>query len=139
LNERQNRSVVDALEKHDGVDVLTAPEITTESDRPCQVQAIDITNMVSGGPGGFANQPLPMGQVMDIVPHVSADRRSIKLTITGSVTEFVGYEDPATVTNRSGKRLPKGWAIPHLRLRQFTATVSVPDAQTLVLGSSPVP
>ena len=77
--------------------------------------------------------------MVDIIPRLAADGHAVELTMIGTVSEFVGYEDPATVTNKAGKPMPKNWAIPHFRNRQFTATVSVENAQTLVLGSGPVP
>ena len=63
----------------------------------------------------------------------------MELTVCGVEQEFVGYEDPATVTSSNGKPMPKGWAIPHFRQRQFSANVPVGNGQTLVLGGGPVP
>ncbi len=146
----QIKSAIEKLERQQGVDLLTAPEVTTESGRQCQIQAVSIENVVVGPPPAPTNSnsgnlpyknplTLSFGPVMDVIPHVSANRREINLTVIGSVTEFVGYEDPATVTNKDGKTLPKNWAIPRLRTRNFHAHVTVTNGQTLVLGAAPVP
>ena len=147
LSDTRYQSTLKKLEQQDGVDILTAPEVTTESGRQCQIQAVDVNNISIGGslsgransPDNFTNKSMPFGPVLDMIPRVSSDRRKIELTIVASVTEFVGYEDPATVTNNHGKRMPKGWAIPHLRLRQFRANLAIENAQTMALGSSLVP
>ena len=121
LSEPQFRVAVQALEQRDGVDLLTAPEITTESGRQAQIQAVDIQTIVTGNNantggngGGFAGvqsgvnspivnqpvliqpttQPIPFGPVLDVVPYVSADEFSVQMTIIPTVTEFIGYDDP---------------------------------------------
>src|SRR5262249_11847791 len=120
LSADQFKSALNKLEQQDGVDILTAPEVTTESMRQCEVQAVDMMNVIVGPPtanGQPTASPssnffqLASGPVVDVIPHVSADLRAIHLTIKGTVTEFVGYENPATVTNSNGKPMPKGWAI----------------------------
>ena len=121
LSEPQFRVAVQALEQRDGVDLLTAPEVTTESGRQAQIQAVDIQTIVTGNQantggngGGFAGvqsgvnspivnqpiliqpqtQPIPFGPTLDVVPYVSADEFSVQMTIIPTVTEFIGYDDP---------------------------------------------
>ncbi|HWY78615.1 MAG TPA: hypothetical protein VN281_23575, partial [Verrucomicrobiae bacterium] len=120
LTDPQFRMVVHALEQRDGVDLMTAPEITTESGRQAQMQAVDIQAIVIGNNfqnqqnnsfGGVQNgvntpivsqpiqiqpvtQLLPFGPVLDVIPYVSADEFSIQMTIIPTVTEFIGYDDP---------------------------------------------
>ncbi len=120
LTDPQFRMVVHALEQRDGVDLMTAPEVTTESGRQAQMQAVDIQAIVVGNNfqnqqnnsfGGVQNgvntpivsqpiqiqpvtQLLPFGPVLDVIPYVSADEYSIQMTIIPTVTEFIGYDDP---------------------------------------------
>ena len=49
LSETQFHSTIKKLEQQDGVDLLTAPEVTTEMGRQVQVQAVDITTLIVGG------------------------------------------------------------------------------------------
>jgi type II secretory pathway component GspD/PulD (secretin)/tetratricopeptide (TPR) repeat protein len=120
LTDPQFKMVVHALEKRDGVDLMTAPEVTTESGRQAQMQAVDVQAIVIGNNfnnqqnnsfGGVQNgvntpivsqpiqiqpqtQLLPFGPVLDVIPYVSADEFSIQMTIIPTVTEFIGYDDP---------------------------------------------
>lgn len=117
LTDPQFRLVLRALEQRDGVDVLTAPEVTTVSGRQAQIQAVDIRTIVTGtdanqtasgggnngvngttGGGGVGTiiqpttQALPFGPVLDVIPYVSADGFTVQLTIIPTVTEFIGYD-----------------------------------------------
>ena len=145
LTDTQFAATIKKLEQHDGVDILTGPEVTTESGRQCQIQAVDInTILIGGSPPGTTNGPRALtniltGPVADFVPRVSRGANKIDLKVIGTVTEFVGYENPATITNQNGKPMPKNWAIPRFRVRQFSSTVPVPNAQTFVLGAAPMP
>jgi general secretion pathway protein D len=122
LTDPQFRVVVRALEQRTGVDLLSAPKVTTLSGRQTQIAVVDIVTIVSGvdlnqqagqttaaqaqqalttaaaGVVGttveFITQPLPFGPVLDVVPYVSADGFTIQMTIIPSITEFLGYDDP---------------------------------------------
>ena len=145
LTDTQFAATIKKLEQRDGVDILTSPEVTTESGRQCQIQAVDInTILIGGSPPGTTNGPRALtniltGPIVDLVPRVSRGANKIDLKVIGTVTEFVGYENPATVTNQNGKPMPKNWAIPRFQVRQFSSTVTVTNAQTFVLGAAPVP
>ncbi len=120
LTDPQFKLAIQALEQRDGVDELNAPEITTESGRQAQIQAVDVQTIVTGqqittsqtgGVSGVANginspivqpvpqnnyttQPLPFGPVLDVIPYVSADEFSVQMTLIPTITEFIGYDDP---------------------------------------------
>jgi general secretion pathway protein D len=120
LSQPQFRVAMQALEKRGGVDLLTAPEVTTESGRQAEITAVDIQAIVTGnqanatGGGGFGgvqsgvNSPIvnqaitvnpqtslqPFGPVLDVIPYVSADEFSVQMTIIPTITEFIGYDDP---------------------------------------------
>jgi general secretion pathway protein D len=103
--------------------------------------------------GGGGNAPLgttinpqttviPEGPILDIVPYVSADGYTVKMTILPTLIQFVGYDDPgpfaviaqggagSTVANPLVAQLP----LPRLRSRQVLTSVVVWDGQTVVLG-----
>ncbi len=147
LTRPQFDSVIKALEERDGMDELTAPEVTTESGRQAQVQSVDIQTVVVGPcPTNIAQLatnpiqtvPLPFGPSVDVVASVSNDGYSIEVTAIAAITEFLGYEVP-----RKGGGNPEiikvptkpvSVAVPVIRLREMTARAAVYDGQTLVLG-----
>ncbi|MDB6125900.1 MAG: Type and secretion system protein [Pedosphaera sp.] len=165
LTDPQFRVAIHALQQRDGVDLLTAPDVTTESGRQAQMQAVDIQTIVTGvdvntqggnatpagGVGGtviqntvpvanYTIEPLPFGPVLDVIPYVSADEYSVQMTIIPTVTEFIGYDNPgqfvpqAAAATASGTSLTAQLPLPHFRMRQVTTSVTVWDAQTVVLG-----
>jgi type II secretory pathway component GspD/PulD (secretin)/tetratricopeptide (TPR) repeat protein len=122
LTDPQFRLVIRALEQRTGVDLLSAPRVTTVSGRQTQIATVDIVTVVTGvdlnqqagggagqqqvvTPGAFAGgvigttiqpntQPLPFGPVLDVIPYVSADGYTIQMTIIPTLTQFLGYDDP---------------------------------------------
>lgn len=139
----QFNSMIKALEERGGVDELTVPEITTESGRQAQVQAVDIQTVVVGpcptnNNGRPQTETLPFGPTVDLIPTVSNDGYSIEVKAIATVTEFLGYEVPRKgggspevmkVPNR-----PVSVAVPMVRLRQMAARAAAYDGQTIVLG-----
>jgi type II secretory pathway component GspD/PulD (secretin)/tetratricopeptide (TPR) repeat protein len=163
LTDPQFRVAIQALDQRDGTDLLTAPEVTTESGRQAQMQAVDLQTIVTAnnaqtGGGGFGgvqsgvNSPivqqsvtiqpqtsvLPFGPVLDVIPYVSADEFSVQMTIIPTVTEFLGYDDPGQFVVQaqvgSGTPITAQLPLPHFRMRQVTTSVTVWDAQTVVMG-----
>jgi type II secretory pathway component GspD/PulD (secretin)/tetratricopeptide (TPR) repeat protein len=118
LTDPQFRVVIRALEQREGVEVLTAPDVTTVSGRQAQLQAVDVQTIVTGndlsqnatgggdgltggGGGGavgstlnYQTSPLPFGPVLDVIPYVSADGYTVQMALIPTVTEFLGYDDP---------------------------------------------
>ncbi|MEW6304826.1 MAG: hypothetical protein AB1705_15230 [Verrucomicrobiota bacterium] len=118
LTDPQFRIIIRALEQRDGVDVLSAPRVTTISGRQAQVAVTDIATVVSsvdiqqqaGGAGAgtiggtttgaigstvtFTTIPLPLGPVLDVLPIVAPDGFSITMTLIPTFTEFIGYDNP---------------------------------------------
>jgi type II secretory pathway component GspD/PulD (secretin)/tetratricopeptide (TPR) repeat protein len=118
LTDPQFRFVVRALEQRGGTDLLSAPEITTQSGRQAQIKVVDIRYIVTdldtdqtaagtgntltgaGGGGGIGSlvvplaEPFEIGPVLDVVPYVNADGYTIQLTILPTLKEFLGYDDP---------------------------------------------
>ena len=87
-----------------------------------------------------AQQPttvaLSTGQVMDVVPFVSADGYTIQLNLVPTFTEFLGYDQE---TARQFRTVVQGLPVqdtplPRFRIRQVATTAVVWDGQTVVLG-----
>ena len=162
LTDPQFRVAIQALEQRDGVNELTAPEVTTESGRQAQIQAVDIQTIVTannanaavgGGaavPGGTTvsassalsiqpqTQALPFGPALDVIPYVSADEFSVQMTIIPTVTEFIGYDNPGQFVVQAqisgGTPITAVLPLPHFRLREVVTSVVVWDSQTVVMG-----
>ncbi|EEF59678.1 M56 family metallopeptidase [Pedosphaera parvula] len=141
LTPEQYKEAITRLERADGVDLLTAPDVTTESGRRAQIQAVDIKTIITGLTTVYTNgtatnmlstQNLPFGPVLDVIPKVSADDSSIEMNLVASVTEFVGYDDPKKLAGQ--KRTDVQIPLPHFRLRQLTSSASVADGHTIILG-----
>jgi general secretion pathway protein D len=116
LTDPQFRTVIQALEQRDGVDLLNAPELTTVSGRQAHIEVTDLVTVVTGvdanqtGSGGSGNnngnsgggavgstitytvETLPFGPALDVIPYVSADGYSVQMTIIPTLTEFLGYD-----------------------------------------------
>jgi beta-lactamase regulating signal transducer with metallopeptidase domain len=139
LTGEQARQVIAALERREGVDILTPQSVTTESGRQAQMQIGEMQTVVTGlttssGPSRtnlYTTENIPLGPVVDIVPRVSPDGK-IELVVIANVTEFLGYDKPdrAQAAAFPGATLP----LPHFRLRKMSTSASVPDGGTLVLG-----
>jgi general secretion pathway protein D len=81
---------------------------------------------------------LSFGPTLDVIAYVSADEFSVQMTLIPSVTDFIGYDDPGnfvpTASIPSGGTITSVLPLPHFRLRQVVTSVTVWDAQTVVIG-----
>ena len=152
LTDAQFRTVVRALEQQGGADLLSTPEVTTMSGRQAQIKVVDVRYIVTdldiGANNPKSNQPeiqpiaepFELGPVIDVIPYVQADGYTIQMTVTPSLKEFLGYDDPATVQPAiAGAAQSQGQTspvpLPKFRLRQTTTTARIWDGQTLVIGA----
>jgi type II secretory pathway component GspD/PulD (secretin) len=80
--------------------------------------------------------PIPFGQVLDVIPWVSADGYTVQLNIVPTFTEFLGYDQDAARQFRTVvPNLPvQDTPLPRFRTRQVATTAIVWDGQTVVLG-----
>ena len=120
LTDPQFRVVIRALEQRQGVNLMSAPSVTTLSARQAQVKAVRVRyvitdldlNQTGGGGGGAATaggvgaaggggvgstvqplaEPFELGPVLDVIPYVSADGHTIQMTIIPTIKEFEGYD-----------------------------------------------
>jgi Flp pilus assembly secretin CpaC len=157
LTEPQFNAVNKALQQRSGVKLLSEPEITIISGRQGQMKSTTIKNLVTGineraltSPGMtttngdesplYVTKPMEFGQTLDVVASVLDDGYTIALTMTPTVTDFLGYvENP---TNRvalylNGKKKLVTPLIPCLRKQQAASAVNVPDGQTVMLRAQP--
>lgn len=155
LDDPQYRSVLRTLESRAGADVMAAPRVTTVDGRQAQIQVVELQTVVNGlkpaafkdsengGPPVLEDEPfrttqVPMGPVLDVVPKVEADGRTIHLTLVATYTEFLGYDEPPAGSrvrvSINGKETLLEPALPRFRVRQATTGVRIRDGQTVVLG-----
>jgi general secretion pathway protein D len=170
LTDPQFRVVIRALEQRRGVNLLSAPKVTTQSGRQAQIKSVrvryivtdlDLSQTASGGGGGVGTtvttggggavgstiQPIAdvfeLGPVLDVVPYISADGFTIQMTIIPTIKDFEGYDlenarlfsaQAQSVGTAAANPLSQITPLPIFRLRQVVTSVTVWDAQTVVLG-----
>lgn len=171
LTSEQYRQILSAMEKSGGVDLMNAPEVTTLSGRQAQIKVVDIRYIVTDldasdvdkkranvplGPKGGATvtrepgslivpvaEPFELGPVVDVVPYVNADGRTIQMTVLPSLKEFLGYDDPGTVKPAGAgmaryKETSTPMPLPKFRLRQSSTVAQIWDGQTMIVGAGTV-
>lgn len=141
LTPAQHRKAIAALEQRDGVDLLSAPRVTTLSGRQAQIKVVSVQYVVTdvqqpetkNGTPMPISEPFECGPVLDLVPCVAADGSAIQMTVTPTIREFMGY-------NPAGKQFATTGAhpLPQFRVRQVTASATLADGQTLVLGAGTI-
>jgi beta-lactamase regulating signal transducer with metallopeptidase domain len=136
LNDRQFHSVINAIERQNGANILAAPRVTIESGRQAHIAMGDIVN---GSPASAISREV---QAVDVLPTISPDGFVIQIAAIPSFTEFVGYDN-------LGQLKPETWAgddrpfppvrlpLPHYRVRQTVINTNVFDGDTLVLRAFP--
>jgi general secretion pathway protein D len=157
LTDPQFRVVIRALEQRDGVDLLSAPRVTTLSGRQTQIAIVDVVTVVAGvdlnqqtgGQGqqavqqaqlaaagvvgttvDYITQPLPFGPVLDVIPYVAADGHTIHMTIIPTLTEFLGYDDPGAFVPQAQGAAGSTVGVP------LTASLPLPRLRTRQLATS---
>jgi len=133
------------LELMEGVDLLTMPKTITQSGRKARV---DLTNtrtvvVAQAGLGDKSNEALmryetntvKTGPSVEFLPILDGD--SMRLQVTATVTEFLGYDDPkhrgGEAVAAAGKPSKGAVALPHLRIRRATADGTCPAGGTVVV------
>jgi len=139
----QFKALLRALENGSTAKILAMPQVTTLSGRQAQIQVTDVKTIVSGMTAVVTNgktnliyqsQAMPFGPVLDVLPIVWSDGRTIQMTLTPTFTEFLGYED-AKKLKLSAPNDKAILPLPVFRTRQITTSASVWDGQTIVLGN----
>ncbi|MBU6400177.1 MAG: hypothetical protein KGS61_07645 [Verrucomicrobia bacterium] len=160
LTDPQFRVVIDSLEKRAGVDLLSAPKVTTLSGRSAKVLTVQVRNIVTGvevgsisnrvagatqgSPGvNYKTTPMDFGVTLNVLPTVRPDGETIQIEAKGTVKEFLGYDDPKETRLRNpgqatghGQTLYYEEPLPRYRTQEVDGTCIVRDGQTVVLGGS---
>jgi type II secretory pathway component GspD/PulD (secretin) len=153
LNPAQFRSVIRTFERTEGVDVLSAPRVTTKSGRQASVSAIDVMSLPTGlqsavstdknaagedQESNFAKTEVRGGVMLDLLPYISADRASVRMTVIPNFTEFLGFDELREhIDRKSARELKKKkltMAFPRLRVRTTVTDVVAKDGETIVIG-----
>jgi len=139
LTAQQYKVVLRALEQRAGVDLLSAPRVTTLSGRQAQIKVVDIRTVVTDraigvdGKEQLVTKQMEFGPMLDIVPFVNADGYTIYLTAIPTVREFLGYDDKGKKLQASanpGSVVP----LPIFRERKMVGSAAVRDGQTMVIS-----
>lgn len=161
LTEAQHRVFREVIDRRGLTNLLNAPMMTLLSGRQGQFKQVRVRYIVtdldwSGTITSLTNppqarpiaEPFELGPVLDVVPYVQADRKTIELTTIPTVTEFEGYDlGPDGRNRREIVTMPDGrkqiivvqdQPLPIFRKRQIVSSATVQDGHTLVLagGSS---
>ena len=152
LTPSQARKLLQRWQGMDGVGLLSESQVTTLSGRQTQIQTVDLktvvmgvqatpTNRASGSPS-YRTEQVPVGPTLDIIPQASADGYAVQLGMIANVSEFLGYDNPgqfvvSATSGTNGSTIPitAQLPLPHFRVHQQTAAVSVWDGQSVLLGA----
>ncbi len=143
--------VLNALERSDKADILSAPKVTTISGEPAAMRIVteryfpidwnepeltfdddgQIQSVIPSTPVfGDAEE---MGVILEVTPEVEPDNYTINLQLTPQVVEFLGY-DTELDTVDPGTGVSYRASMPIIERRRVDAQVLVYDSETVVLG-----
>ncbi len=161
LTDPQFQVVIRALDQKKGIDLMTAPRVTTKSGQRALVEIIrefryptefDPPQVPQGGNSGLSAAVVTpttpttfetrnVGVTLEVEPTVSSDNYTIELGLTPTVTEFEGfinYGSPifGVAAASSTRQLLTENIInqPIFSTRRVNTSVTVWDGQTVVLG-----
>jgi hypothetical protein len=78
LTAAQQRQIFGALEQEEGVNILAAPRVLTLSGRQAQIKVVETTMVLAG-------ESFETGPMLDLVPTVAADGRSVDMRISAQM------------------------------------------------------
>ena len=143
LTEAQFAALRKQLNGRSGVEFLTAPKVVTLFGRQAQVEVGEEKAIVSGlgpTPASGTNQAgttyqtekVRLGPKVDLFPVLKGD--NARVGIVASVTEFLGYDQPAAPSkDKSGKGAPGVTPLPRLRVRTTHADPLAKPGETIAL------
>jgi general secretion pathway protein D len=163
LTDPQFGVVIRALAQRKGVDLMSAPSVTTKGGQRATIEVIREfiyptefdppqvpTNVggggIAGAGGGTTSIPVtpttptafemrPVGVRMEVDPTVGADGYTIDLNLLPEVTEFDGFINYGSPILSNGQVLTENIINqPVFSTRKVTTAVTVWDGQTVVLG-----
>ncbi len=131
--------------------ILGEPEVTSLVRRQIQIRTTKMVSVITNftfQENGAAPVLVPQtekvetGPIFDAVSEVLSDGYTIKLSITASVTEFLGYAPSASTTaayTKAGEKVDVPTALPQYSIQEETAVANIFDNQTVVLGMTGKP
>lgn len=159
LTDPQFGVVIRALAQRKGVDLMSAPSVTTKGGQRATIEVVREfiyptefdppqvpTNVGGGIGGGVSSIPVtpttptafemrPVGVRMEVDPTVGADGYTIDLNLLPEVTEFDGFINYGSPILSAGEVLTENIINqPVFSTRKVTTAVTVWDGQTVVLG-----
>lgn len=149
----QFQVVLRALNQKSGIDVLSAPKVTTKSGSSATVEIIrEFLYPANYDPPqipqqtGAGTQPItpatptefsmkPVGVRLEVEPTVGSDNYTIDLRLVPEVTEFEGFINYGSpILNQGVQVTENAINYPVFSERKVETSVSIYDGQTVVLG-----
>jgi general secretion pathway protein D len=149
----QFQVVLRALNQKKGIDVLSAPKVTTKSGSSATVEVVrefrypeEYEPPQIPQTTGFGTQPItpatpttftmkPVGVRLEVEPTVGADNYTIDLRLLPEVTEFEGFINYGSpILNQGVIVTPNVINYPVFSQRKVETSVSIYDGQTVALG-----
>ena len=149
----QFQVVLRALNQKKGIDVLSAPKITTKSGQSATIEIVrefrypqEYEPPQIPQSTGVGRQPItpatptsfemkPVGVTLAVVPNVDSDKRLIDLELKPTVNEFEGFINYGSpIFNRNVLVTENFINYPVFSQRQVETTVSLYDGQVAVIG-----
>jgi tetratricopeptide (TPR) repeat protein/Zn-dependent protease with chaperone function len=129
LTDAQFGALLRTLEQKSGVDVLSAPRVTTLSGREALVEISDVLTLVVGRAedGTPVTRVISVGPKLHLLPTATRDGASVALDWQMTFNEFLGYDEPP-------KEAKDTAILPRVRERVVKRSDTVPAGQTLMVG-----
>lgn len=142
----QFAALLQRLEGRGGLELLAAPRLTMLSGREARIQVSEARTIVTGveteagetNRVNYLTEKLQVGQSVEVVPVLEDD--TVRLKITASMTEFLGYDDPrsagtASASSARGTPVQYQEPLPRVRVRQTVAdrTTGARAGETVLL------
>lgn len=86
--------------------------------------------------GLYLSAKMAFGPTFYMIPYVSNDGCTIRLTVIPNLVEFLGYDEPTNslTVYVNGKKQKASTPLPRFHVSSLTYSAIIPDGQTLVLG-----
>lgn len=82
MDRNRAAAILKAVQRSNGANILTQPEVTTESGRQARVEVTDNIRTPSG-------EKYSTGPVIDYIPTISADGQSVRMVIVSTLKEAI--------------------------------------------------
>jgi len=100
ISEFQFQTISRTLEQRESARLVTAAPVTTRSGKPAQISIAQDSEAVSQWANAANAGETHLGNVIDINAKMGADSRTIEMTISPSLFEFIGYNLEPRVRQR---------------------------------------